>query len=120
MDAGFAWGIQVLEGGFGRDGQNLPGGIETDDAFKGRDGILAVGRNEFRNLVLRHALFLKGCVGQLLSNVVGHFNNESDRIRHAGLLHPLHHVRSVVVQQMTTELFGLLGNAFGHDIVRCG
>jgi hypothetical protein len=51
---------------------------------------------------------------QGIADVVGHLDDHPDRIRHAGLLHSLHHVRSIMVQQMTAELFGLLGNAFGH------
>ena len=42
VGSGFAWGSEVLEGGFGGDGENLLGGLEADDAFEGRDGVLAV------------------------------------------------------------------------------
>lgn len=118
VDAGFAWGSQVLEGGFGGDGEDLFGGLETDDAFEGRDCVLAVGRDEFRDLVSWHALFLKGRVGQLLADVVCHFNDHADRIRHPRFLHPLHHIRGVVVQQMATELFGLFGDASFHGSAR--
>ena len=88
MDAGFAWGGEVLGGAFGGDGEDLPGGLEADDAFKRRDGVLAVGRDEFRDLVPGHALLLKGRVGELFADVVGHLNNHADRIGHAGSLHP--------------------------------
>ncbi len=107
VNTGFAWGDEVLEGSFGGDGEDLLGGLETDDAFEGRDCVLAVGRDEFRDLVSWHALFLKGRVGQLFADVVGHLNDHPHRIRHAGFLHPFHHIRRVVVQQMSTELFGL-------------
>jgi hypothetical protein len=117
VNARFAWGGEVLEGGFGGYGEDLLGGLEGDDAFEGRDGVLAVGRDEFRDLVSWHALFLKGRVGQLLADVVGHFNDHADRICHARFLHPLHHIRCVVIQQMPTELFGLLGDAAFHGVV---
>ena len=115
VNAGFAGGGEVLEGGFGGDGEDLLCGLEADDAFEGRDGVLAVGRDEFRDLVSWRALFLKGCVGQLLADVVGHLNDHPDRVRHPGFLHPLHHIRGVVVQQVSAELFGLFGDAFDHD-----
>ncbi len=62
----------------------------------------------------RHPLFLKGCVGQLLANVVGHLDDHADRIRHAMLLHPFHHIRGIVIQQVPTELFGLFGESLIH------
>lgn len=67
-------------------GEDLRCGLETDDGHEGRDGVLAVGRNEFGNFMFRHALFLNGCVGQLFDEVVRHLNDHSDQIRHAGLL----------------------------------
>jgi hypothetical protein len=119
MNAGFAWGCEVLEGSFRGDGEDLRGGLEADDAFEGGDCVLAVGRNEFGDLVPRHPLFLKGCVGQLLADVVGHLNDHADRIRHAGFLHPFHYIRGIVIQQMPTELFGLFGDAAFHRSARC-
>ena len=98
VDARFARRGEVLEGGFGGDGEDLLGRLEADDAFEGGDGVLAVGRDEFRDLVPRHPLFLKGRVGELLADVVGHLNDHADRISHAGFLHPLHHIRGVVIQ----------------------
>ena len=118
MNAGFAWGGEVLEGGFGGDGEDLHCGLEADDTFEGRDGVLAVGRNEFRDLVLWHALLLKDRIRQLLADFVGHLNDHADRICHAGFLHPLHHIRRVVIQKMATELFGLFGNASFHGSAR--
>jgi len=97
VNARFAWGGEILEGGFGGDREDLPCGLEADHAFERWNGVLAVRRDKFRDLVLRHALFLKGCVGQLLADVVGHLNDHPDRIRQAGLLHSLHHVRSIMV-----------------------
>ena len=111
MDAGLAGGGEVLEGGFGSDGEDLLCGLEADDAFEGRDGVPAVGRDEFGDVVPWHALLLKGRVGQLLADVVGHLNDHADWICHAGFLHSLHHIRGVVIQQMATELFGLFGDA---------
>ena len=118
VNAGFSWGDEVLESGFGGDGEDFLCGIEADHAFEGRDGVLAVGRDEFRDLVSWHALFLKGRVSQLLADVVGHLNDHPDRVRHPGFLHPLHHIRAVVVQQMPTELFRLLGDASFHGIAQ--
>jgi hypothetical protein len=103
VDAGFTWGGEVFERGFGGDGEDLLGGLDADDAFEGRDGVLAVGCVEFRDLVPRHALFFKGRVGQLLADVVGYFDDHADWIRHAGFLHSLHHIRGIVIQQMATE-----------------
>ncbi len=118
VNAGFAWGDEILVGGFGGDGKDLLCGLEADDAFEGGDGVLAVGRDEFRDLVPWHALFLKSGVSELLAYVVGHLNDHADRIGHAGFLHPLHHIRGVVVEQMSTELFGLLGDATFHGSAR--
>lgn len=56
MDAGLAWGGKVLEGGFGSDGKDLLCCVEAHDAFEGRDGVFAVGRDGFRNLVSRRSL----------------------------------------------------------------
>ena len=118
VNAGFSWGGEVLEGGLGGDGEDLLCGFEGDDALEGGDGVLAVGRDEFRDLVPGHALFLKSCVGQLLADVVGHFNDHPHRIRHPGFLHPFHYIRGVVIQQMPTELFGLFGDAAFHGSAR--
>jgi|GEM_PF-2142817 len=49
-------GGEVLEGGFGSQGQELQGGLKRDYALERRNGILAVGRDEFRDLVFGHAL----------------------------------------------------------------
>ena len=103
VDARFAWGGEVLDRGFGGDVKDLFGGLEGDYGFEGRDGVLAVRRDEFRDLVPGHALFLKGCVRQLFADIVGHLNDEPNRIRHAGFLHPVHNVRSVVIEQMAAE-----------------
>ena len=40
VNTGFAWGGEVLEGGFGGDGEDLLCRLEADDAFEGRDGVL--------------------------------------------------------------------------------
>ncbi len=50
MDSVFARGGEVLEDGFGRDRQDLLRGLKADDALGCRDGVLAVGRDEFRDL----------------------------------------------------------------------
>lgn len=118
VNTGFAWGDEVLQGGFGGDGEDLLCHLKADGAFEGRDGVLAVGRDEFRDLVPRHSLLLKGRVGQLLADVVGHFNDHAHWICHAGFLHPFHHIRGVVIQQMPTELFGLFGDASFHGSAR--
>ena len=118
MNAVFAWGLEVLEGGFGGDGEDLLCGFEGDDAFEGRDGILAVRRDEFWYLVPWQALFLMGCVGQLLADVVGHLNDHADWICHAGFLHSRHYIRDVVIEQMTSELFGLFGDAWFQGTAR--
>ena len=98
--------------------EDLFGGVEADDAFERWDRVLTVRRDEFRDLVLGHALFLKGRVGQLFADVVGHLNDHSDRIRHAGFLHPFRNIRSIVVQQVTAELFGFFGDASFHGSAR--
>lgn len=48
--------------------------------FEGGDGVFAVGRDEFQDLVSRHALLLMDCEGQLLADVVGHLNDHTDRV----------------------------------------
>jgi hypothetical protein len=63
-------------------------------------------------------LDFSGSVGPLLADVVGHLNDHADWVRHTGFLHPLHHVRGVVIQQMATELFGLFGDASFHINLR--
>ena len=103
VDAGFARGDEVPEGAFGGDGKDLPGCIEAYDAREGGDGVLAVRRVEFRNLAAWYALFLKSRIRQLLADVVGHLNDHADWIRHAGFLHSPHHVRGVVIEQLTSE-----------------
>lgn len=119
MNIRFAWGAEVLEGGFGGDGEDLLFRLEANEAFEGRDGVLAVGGDEFRDLVPWRALFLKGREVQLLANFGGHLNDHADRVCHAGLLHSLHQVRRIVVQQIPTELFGLFGAAGFHGSARC-
>ena len=99
--------------------EDLLCGLEADDAFEGGDGVLAVRRDEFGDLVSWHALFLKGRVGQLLADVIGHLDDHSHWIRHAGFLHPLHHIRRIVIEQVPTELFGFLGDAWFNGSARC-
>jgi len=114
MDAKFAWDGEVLESGFGGDGEDLLGGFKADDAFEGRNGVFGVGRDEFRDLVPRHALLLKGPVCQLLADVVRHLNDDADRIGHARVLHSFHDIRPVVRQQVPTQFFGFLSDTFFH------
>ena len=57
VNAGFAYRGEILQGGFGGDGEDLSGGLKSDDAFEGWDGVFAVGRDEFRDLVLRMPRF---------------------------------------------------------------
>ena len=57
--AGFVMGGEVLEGGFGGNGEDFPCRLEADDAFEGRDGALAEGRNEFLDFVARHVCVLR-------------------------------------------------------------
>lgn len=78
MDARFARGGAVLERGFGGDGEDLLGRLEADDTFEGRDGVLAVGCDEFRDLVSGLALFLNSRVGQLLADVLGLLDDHAD------------------------------------------
>ena len=99
VNSRFARGGEILDGGFGGDVKDLFGGVETYDAFESRDGILAVRRDEFGNLVLRHALLFKGRVGQLLADVVGQLNDESDRIFIFGLRHQIRNIRAVARQR---------------------
>lgn len=78
MDAQFAWCGEVLEGDFGGDREDLNCGLEADDTFEGWDGVLAVGCDEFRDLVSGLALFLNSRVGQLLADVLGHLEDHAD------------------------------------------
>jgi len=48
--------LRFLFGDFGGQGQDLQGGLKRDDGFKGRNSVIAVGRDEVRDLFPRHAL----------------------------------------------------------------
>ncbi len=58
----FAWGGKVLDRGFGGDVKDFFGSLERDNGFEGRDRVLAVRRDEFRDLAPGGATGLpRGC-----------------------------------------------------------
>lgn len=105
---------EVLFGGVGGDGEQSAGDGERQDRLECGNSVARQGGDAFGDFVLLHTVMLQHRVCDLLAVVIGHLDNQANRVGDTRLEHALGDVRTVVLKQPMPKLAGLVRNAGVH------